>query len=53
MASSRANSSTANGSIGSAPAMPTDIRASLWDHVTILGGGNTKWKCNYCHMRQY
>uniref|UniRef100_A0A0A9FL63 BED-type domain-containing protein n=1 Tax=Arundo donax TaxID=35708 RepID=A0A0A9FL63_ARUDO len=55
MASSRANSSTASGSIGSAPTMPTDIRAPLWDHVTILepaktGGGNTKWKCNYCPM---
>ena len=31
---------------------PTDIKAPLWNHVTILekakpGGGNVLWKCNY------
>lgn len=28
------------------------LSALLWSHVTIpektVGGGNTKWKCNYC-----
>jgi hypothetical protein len=31
---------------------PTNLKAPLWNHVTILeksgGGGNTKWKCNFC-----
>ncbi|GJN11693.1 hypothetical protein PR202_ga29903 [Eleusine coracana subsp. coracana] len=35
----------------------TDIRAPLWDHVTILekapSGGNTKWKCNYCEFNGF
>ncbi|GJM95867.1 hypothetical protein PR202_ga12650 [Eleusine coracana subsp. coracana] len=30
----------------------TDIKAPLWDHVTIVergtGEGNTRWKCKYC-----
>lgn len=32
--------------------VPTNLRAPLWSHVTIIekspGGDNTKWKCNYC-----
>ena len=36
---------------------PTDIKAPLWNHVTILekakpGGGNVLWKCNYCPFQK-
>ena len=34
------------------PTVPTNLRAPLWSHVQIIektpGGGNTKWKCDYC-----
>ena len=30
----------------------TNLKAPLWRHVTVLekqsGGGNVKWKCNFC-----
>ena len=38
-------------------ARTTDIKALLWDHVTILerpktGGGNAFWRCNYCGLEK-
>ena len=70
MASSSASASAARGSavggsgpsgsasVGSeAPTEVTDIRAPLWDHVTVLertksGGGNVLWRCKYCSMEK-
>jgi hypothetical protein len=51
------NLSGASASIGSAVTHTTDIKAPLWDHVTILekpkpGGGNTQWPCKYCPMQK-
>ena len=48
---------SASASIGSAATHTTDIKAPLWDHVTILekaktGGGNTLWRCKYCTMEK-
>ncbi|RLN34641.1 hypothetical protein C2845_PM03G19120 [Panicum miliaceum] len=45
----------ASGSVGSRET--TDIKAPLWDHVTIIerpkaGGGNALWRCNYCPMEK-
>ncbi|XP_042010625.1 uncharacterized protein LOC121759192 isoform X1 [Salvia splendens] len=52
-AASSSASSAASSSVGSGSRQITDIRAPLWDHVTILekpkpGGGNILWRCNYC-----
>jgi hypothetical protein len=46
-------SASASVSVGSAATNTTDIKAPLWDHVTILekpkaGGGNAMWRCKYC-----
>ncbi|XP_066312707.1 putative transcriptional regulator tpeD [Miscanthus floridulus] len=48
---------TASGSVGSGSRETTDIKAPLWDHVTILerpkaGGGNALWRCNYCPLEK-
>ena len=48
---------SASASIGSAATHTTDIKAPLWDHVTILekpktGGGNAQWRCKYCPMQK-
>ena len=48
---------TASGSVGSGSRETTDIKAPLWDHVTILerpkaGGGNAFWRCNYCPLEK-
>lgn len=53
--SATSGSASASASIGSAGTNTTDIKAPLWDHVTILekpktGGGNTLWRCKYCPM---
>ena len=50
-------SATASGSVGSGSRETTDIKAPLWDHVTILerpkaGGGNALWRCNYCPLEK-
>jgi len=50
-------SASASASIGSEATHTIDIKAPLWDHVTILekaktGGGNTLWRCNYCTMEK-
>ena len=52
-ATSASASAAASSSVGSGARQITDIRAPLWDHVTILekpklGGGNILWRCNYC-----
>jgi hypothetical protein len=41
----------------SAATETTNIKAPLWDHVTILerpksGGGNTLWRCKYCPLQK-
>ncbi|XP_066327000.1 uncharacterized protein [Miscanthus floridulus] len=48
---------TASGSVGSGSRETTDIKAPLWDHVTILerpkaSGGNALWRCNYCPLEK-
>ena len=50
-------SASASASIGSEATHTTDIKAPLWDHVTILekpktGGGNALWRCKYCPMQK-
>ena len=50
-------SASASASIGSEATHTIDIKAPLWDHVTILekaktGGGNTLWHCKYCTMEK-
>ena len=50
-------SASASASIGSEATHTIDIKAPLWDHVTILekaktGGGNTLWRCKYCTMEK-
>ena len=55
--SARTGSATASGSVGSGSRETTDIKAPLWDHVTILerpkaGGGNALWRCNYCPLEK-
>ena len=50
-------SGSASASVGSAATNTTDIKAPLWDHVTILekpkpGGGNTYWRCKYCPLEK-
>jgi hypothetical protein len=57
MASPNLSGASATGSVGSAATEATNIKAPLWDHVTILekprsGGGNTMWKCKYCPMQK-
>jgi hypothetical protein len=54
---SSAASGSASASIGSAATNTTNIKAPLWDYVTILekpkcGGGNAKWRCKYCPMEK-
>ena len=51
------NMSSASASVGFAATNTTDIKAPLWDHVTILeksrtGGGNAMWCCKYCPMQK-
>jgi hypothetical protein len=50
-------SASASASVGSAATETTNIKAPLWDHVTILerpksGGGNTLWRCKYCPLQK-
>ena len=57
MASLNMSSASASGSVGSAAINTTDIRAPLWDHVTILekprtSGANTLWRCKCCPMQR-
>ena len=57
MASPDMSEASASASIGSAATHTTDIKAPLWDHVTILekpktGGGNAQWRCKYCPMQK-
>ena len=57
MSSVGSGSASASASIGSAATHTTDIKAPLWDHVTILekpktGGGNALWRCKYCPMQK-
>ena len=52
-ATSASASAAASSSVESGARQITDIRAPLWDHVTILekpkpGGGKILWRCNYC-----
>nr|AWA44959.1 hypothetical protein LOC101753448 [Saccharum spontaneum] len=54
---SSAGSGSATASVGSAATNTTNIKAPLWDYVTILekpksGGGNAKWRCKYCPMEK-
>ena len=57
MSSVGSGSASAGASIGSEGTHTTDIKAPLWDHVTILekpktGGGNALWRCKYCPMQK-
>jgi len=57
MSSVGSGSASAGASIGSEATHTTDIKAPLWDHVTILekpktGGGNALWRCKYCPMQK-
>ena len=57
MSSVGSGSASAGASIGSEATHTIDIKAPLWDHVTILekaktGGGNTLWRCKYCTMEK-
>ena len=50
-------SASASASIGFEATHTIDIKAPLWDHVTILekpktGGGNALWRCKYCPMQK-
>ncbi|CAD6267137.1 unnamed protein product [Miscanthus lutarioriparius] len=52
-----ASPNMSSASVGSAATNTTDIKAPLWDHVTILekprtGGGNAMWRCKYCPMQK-
>jgi len=52
-----ASPNMSSASVGSAATNTTDIKAPLWDHVTILeksrtGGGNVMWCCKYCPMQK-
>uniref|UniRef100_A0A0A9DTN8 BED-type domain-containing protein n=1 Tax=Arundo donax TaxID=35708 RepID=A0A0A9DTN8_ARUDO len=54
MASSSSATATASTTATSSVRSISDIRAPLWDFVTLLGekddgGGNVEWKCNYCN----
>ncbi|GJN24857.1 hypothetical protein PR202_gb12626 [Eleusine coracana subsp. coracana] len=54
---SSASASASAASVESANTHTTDIKAPLWDHVTILerpktGGGNALWRCKYCPMQK-
>jgi hypothetical protein len=54
---SSAASGSASASVGSAATNTTNIKAPLWDHVTILekpksGGGNALWSCKYCPLEK-
>uniref|UniRef100_A0A0A9GY83 Uncharacterized protein n=1 Tax=Arundo donax TaxID=35708 RepID=A0A0A9GY83_ARUDO len=55
--SSASGHADANESVASIGRRITDIRAPLWDHVTILdrggsGGGNRHRKCKYCPLEK-
>ena len=57
MSSVGSGSASAGASIGSEATHTIDIKAPLWDHVTILekpktGGGNALWRCKYCPMQK-
>ena len=57
LSSAGSGSATTSGSVGSRSREATDIKAPLWDHVTILerpkaGGGNALWRCNYCPLEK-
>ena len=57
MSSVGSGSASAGASIGSEATHTTDIKAPLWDRVTILekpktGGGNALWRCKYCPMQK-
>ena len=56
MASSGSSSSSSADAISSAH-VNRDIKAPLWDHVTILdkgtsNGGNIRWRCKYCPLER-
>jgi hypothetical protein len=56
LSSTGSASGSGSQSVGS-EARITDIKAPLWDHVTILekpktGGGNALWRCKYCPMEK-
>ena len=57
LSSAGSGTASASGSVGSGATRTTDIKAPLWDHVTILerpkaGGGNASWRCNYCGLEK-
>jgi len=57
LSSAESGTASASGSVGSGATRTTDIKAPLWDHVTILerpkaGGGNASWRCNYCGLEK-
>ena len=57
LSSAGSGTASASGSVGSGATGTTDIKAPLWDHVTILerpraGRGNALWRCNYCALEK-
>jgi len=57
LSSAGSGTASASGSVGFGATRTTDIKAPLWDHVTILerpkaGGGNASWRCNYCGLEK-
>jgi hypothetical protein len=55
--STASGSASASASVGSTATNTSNIKAPLWDHVTILekpksGGGNTLWRCKYCPLEK-